>query len=148
MAALSVMRKAKGLEPVAWASTSPMAAPWEKATTRWPGWAAAIRSMAPRMRVQGHRVAVGHLLAVEATFPVAQVYFSEVWLNDWGEPAQTDQRRRRLNGAAQDGDVQRVEMVLGQASTDQFGLFLSDGRERGIAMPFDEFEVLPLHGIG
>jgi hypothetical protein len=50
MEALSDMRKANGRDPVAWASTSPMAAPWEKATTRPPGCAAAILSMAARSR--------------------------------------------------------------------------------------------------
>jgi hypothetical protein len=50
MAVLSDIKKANGRDPVACASTSAMAAPWEKATTRHVGMGRAIRSMALRMR--------------------------------------------------------------------------------------------------
>ena len=43
-------KKAKGVDPLAWARSSPMAAPWLKTTICPPGWVAAMRSTARRRR--------------------------------------------------------------------------------------------------
>ena len=48
MDALSVPLNAHGRDCAAWAKTSPIVPPWANTATRWSGWAAAMRSIAPR----------------------------------------------------------------------------------------------------
>ena len=51
MDALDAPRNANGRPAwVTWARISPMIPPWLKIATHWPGWAATMRSRAPRTR--------------------------------------------------------------------------------------------------
>ena len=80
-----------------------MIPPWLKMATHWPAWAATMRSSAPRTRVridaadsapgiasqrcslmhlEGERVALGHVLAVELALPLAEVHLAQVALDD------------------------------------------------------------------
>ena len=100
-----------------------MMPPWLKIATQRPALAATMRSRAPRTRarialgrlgagdgvpallaehLQGDRMALGHVLAVELALPLAEVDLAQVALDDRFEAELGGERRRRLRpcGAA------------------------------------------------
>ena len=142
-----------------------MAAPWLKTTTRPPGCAAAMRSMARRSRppktsrdsapgITSQRcsrhdlvedgVAVGCLHAQQAALPLAEEHLAQIGLDHRRHPAAGHQGRRRLGGALQGGDVERVEGLAGQPQAHLLGLVPAGLGERRVALPLDEFEGLAL----
>ena len=114
--ALDAPRKANGrADSVTWARISPMMPPWLKTATQLPGVGGddavegAADAGADRLgrlgagdgvpallaeHLQGDRVALGHVLAVELALPLAEVDLAQVALDDRLEP------ERAASGAA------------------------------------------------
>ncbi len=81
-------------------------------------------------------------LPVHAAFPVAEEHLAQVALDDGFEADPLRERRRRLVGAPQTGDVDRVDLLLGQTHAELFGLPSPLGGELGITVPVGEGEGL------
>ena len=94
------------------------------------------------------RVCVGRLQAQKAALPLAEEDLAQIGLHHRRHAGAGDQRRRRLNGALQGGDVERVEGLLGQAQPDLLGLMASRFGERRVALALDQLEGLALERVG
>jgi hypothetical protein len=136
-----------------------MTPPWAKTTTRWSGVSGGDPPDgivdAPRERrrrlgtgnnlpallvenAPGQGPQLSHLLAQQAAVPFTEKDLAQVGLDDRLHSQAGQQRLRRLEGAAQRGDVDGVDAGPGQALTDLLGLLSAFGRQRRIALPFEQ----------
>lgn len=95
-----------------------------------------------RHRLLKDRITLGPLLPEQPAFPVAEEDLAELTLDRGLQTEPLGERRRRLVRAPQAGDVDRVDVLVGQTKTELFGLPPPLRCELGIAMTVGESEGL------